>query len=292
MKSIIRSVTLILLTLIPFLAFGHIRGLANWLSAYLFYTISYFIIGLIYNKFKINIFIYHSIVLLSLISYAILLFFEDYSYFYPAIAPTIFIAGVCGYLFGYLSHFFRIPSLSGLVVILLFEVYGCYQLLPAHFFNKMRDYPSLAHLKEKKLELNFQDLNGAPVPKEFFKNKIVVLDFWYTGCEACLLKHREYEKIFSHFSKYPDVIIATVIDGEINSLSGVNSFLSRHKYKFPTYYDPGGEFIKKYKIGIDGYPVEIRLNRNSEVKEVIYSFGLKEIYLQEALSVIEDLVNR
>lgn len=287
-----KNILLPILAIIPFFGFGHVRGMTNWFYAYVTYTIIYFMYGYAIKKYNLNILRYHFIFIAPLLAYPIFLYTEDKEYYYPGLAPTIFLAGIFGYCTGLLFKSYRFSALVILIGILSLELFSYNKLLPQYFYSKMNNNVNLSKLNGIKPELIFQDLDGNTIPKKYFENKVVVLDFWFTGCEACILKHPDYERVYNYFSNDPNVIIATVVDGQYNSRETVRSFLSKHSYRFPTFYDPQGGFSRKYKLSTDGYPVEIRLDRKGKVIGTVWTFGsYKDLWYSDLISAVKHLLN-
>lgn len=67
-------------------------------------------------------------------------------------------------------------------------------------------------LKAGKISPDFKlvDLKGNEVWKNDFKGKIVVLDFWFTGCSGCIGAARTLKQIKEHFKDYPDVSFVSI----------------------------------------------------------------------------------
>lgn len=71
------------------------------------------------------------------------------------------------------------------------------------------------------------DLNGNIVRMNSLKGKVVVMDFWSTGCIPCTELHPKFQKVVDHFSDSPNVVFVSVnVNKDISKWKeGVNSGL-------------------------------------------------------------------
>lgn len=123
-------ILVIVLALIPFLTFGHIRSHFSWLVGFLWYSLVYIGLGLLQHRISLKAILYHSLVLVPLLIYPFFLYSEGNSFYYPAITPFILIAGGTGYLAGYLLPDKRLVGTLLLILTGVLDVYWCLELLP------------------------------------------------------------------------------------------------------------------------------------------------------------------
>lgn len=57
---------------------------------------------------------------------------------------------------------------------------------------------------------NLADETGKSYSLNSFKNKVVVLDFWFTGCENCAILNKAMKPIIKHFSNNPQIQFISV----------------------------------------------------------------------------------
>ncbi len=287
LKIVLRYIGLLFVSLIPFIGFGHIRGFLNWEHGFIFYLLCYFLFGLYTSLKKQSIYKTMGIFFIPLLAYPVLLYFEAKDYYYPHLAPSIFLTGAIGYILGlyFLRSRFAISTMLALSIFV--QIVIIKKKLPDYFFNIMTHSVALSHLEGKKLNFQFDDLDGNSVSSKYFKNKVVVLDFWFTGCEACVVKHREYEKLYILFKNNPNVVIASVVDGRYSSREETKSFLRKYKYGFKTFYDKDGNLSRKYNLDTDGYPVQIHINRAGKIIGTVSGFGLKSLWYNNTIKTIK-----
>jgi len=76
------------------------------------------------------------------------------------------------------------------------------------------------------------DYNGNALSFSQFKDKIVILDFWYTGCYPCAKLRTSFEPIHEKFHSNPRVLFVSVsIDKEFESWK---KSIDKNIYTFPT----------------------------------------------------------
>ena len=99
--------------------------------------------------------------------------------------------------------------------------------------------------------------NGDDMTLENFKNKVVVLDYWYTGCINCVSATAAIRPTYERYSKNKDVVFATVcIDKDRNQwLKSIKGQKYTHSGYLNLYTNGQGadnDLIKYYNI--IGYP--------------------------------------
>ncbi|SFE90508.1 TlpA disulfide reductase family protein [Thermoflexibacter ruber] len=290
-----KNIFLALTAYIPFLLFGHIKNLAGWEVSFVFYSICYFFLGLAFHKVATRPIIYHSIIISSLLGYAIFLYTEMSSLYFPAITPATFFTGGLSYLLGY---YYRRNSIGKhIVLIVLFLVL---ELFYTNYFVRNYIYNLSINTLEKEYLLGMtinvpalKSIEGRLISEEYFANKVLVLDFWYTKCGNCMPKLKELDKIYEHFANNPDVLVASIVDGKLSSMEETKELLKTWQFKHPIYYDSMGIFINRYQIGKNGYPVELRIGKDGRIKQSYEGLGNPKIsnYVINSITDIEQLLN-
>jgi len=101
-----------------------------------------------------------------------------------------------------------------------------------------------------------------------FKGKLIVLDFWYTGCHNCAIQYTALKPIISGYKANPNIVFITVsIDGNKNKMSWLKS-LEQEIYSGKDEINllaQGKEdnLIKYYNI--TGYPTLIVISKEGNV---------------------------
>lgn len=127
-------------------------------------------------------------------------------------------------------------------------------------------------LMERRLGVAFEfalpDASGKIVSLADFKGKVLIIDFWYTGCINCAQKHIALKPIINSYDNRKDVEFITVsIDGEKKKqiwLESINS--EKYSLKSQTNLLANGkdsEIIKYYNI--TGYPTLVIISKIGQV---------------------------
>lgn len=98
------------------------------------------------------------------------------------------------------------------------------------------DPPNVAIVKEwidqwkgKPLpNFNLRDLNGDIVTNATLKNKILVINFWYTDCGSCTRDMQKLNSVSSSFH-HPDVVF---LAPSFESSGAINHFLERNQFNY------------------------------------------------------------
>jgi thiol-disulfide isomerase/thioredoxin len=101
---------------------------------------------------------------------------------------------------------------------------------------------------DKAFSFEFPDMNGNIVRSDSLIGKIVILDFWFTGCGACISLHPKFEKIIDKFSNNQNVKFVSInldrdsatwlksaLGGKytsVNKTNLLNVFARRKEYDF------------------------------------------------------------
>lgn len=134
----------------------------------------------------------------------------------------------------------------------------------------------------------FENLKGEKVKLEDFKGKLVLLDFWFTGCKACINFYEAHlHKVEKHFEGSEDfVLISISMDsdygkwkksvegGRYTSFSAVNLYTNGEGFEH--------EFLKRYNIV--GAPHQLLINAEGRM---VQSGGL-QLMKEELIGVLEE----
>ncbi len=74
---------------------------------------------------------------------------------------------------------------------------------------------------------NLPDTSGKYHTLSEFKGKVILLDFWFTGCGSCLQSAPFVKKIEEHFKGKPFIVISISLDNKINVWKET---VKKHKY--------------------------------------------------------------
>jgi thiol-disulfide isomerase/thioredoxin len=266
-----KTVLFVFLSLIPFFTWGHFKYLVGIGSSYYYYTAIYFLLGSARNWVDQPAWRHHLIAITPMALLSLVLITEDWDVYFPIYTPLLFLAGLLSYWAGWKAgrHKAHALAILGLVATTL-GIWRYYlpQIIDFHAqeWHEEKLYRKFVGLKP---ELRFEHANGQPTLPEEFRNKVVVLDFWFSGCGYCLDKFKSLNTVKQHFANDPRVVFASVADGNLDDRAKFAEMLVKYPHiTKPALYDPQGQFVNRYGIAKYGYSFELDLDHQSTVYAV------------------------
>lgn len=215
-------------------------------------------------------------------------FLEAGSYF---LASFIILAGLMGYFAGVFLILKRFKA-AAIVLATAFAFIAIFHfyLLPKKFYLKNLD--RFISKKESYNSLRFYYLDGSLVDTVDYKGKIILLNFWFTGCVPCETKKPAYSKLYEHYRSYPEVFIADIHANMLNyiTIKEIEKNLSKTGYSVPVLYD-FDSFLAK-EMGVTSMPVEVILDKNLKVVSTYSGYDRydSKLYLQSRMRIIDSLL--
>lgn len=126
------------------------------------------------------------------------------------------------------------------------------------------------------------DINNKKYDLAKLKGKVVVINFWFSGCKLCIIEMPELNKITEKYAGKDVVFLAITYDKK----DLVNSFLSKREFKYALVPN-AKKVIDNY--GVSAYPTHIIIDKNSNIifktaglntEETIYSI---DKYIENSL---------
>jgi thiol-disulfide isomerase/thioredoxin len=118
-------------------------------------------------------------------------------------------------------------------------------------------------------QFSLMDINKKLVSLKSFKNKVVLIDFWFTGCAACLACAPQLKKVIEHFKNNNKVIFMSIsVDKDYNTW--IKS-VKEDSYASPTeeinlFTNGEGwshKLLKYYNI--DGFPFLLLISKDGKL---------------------------
>jgi cytochrome c biogenesis protein CcmG, thiol:disulfide interchange protein DsbE len=179
-----------------------------------------------------------------------------------------------------------------LYIALLLSFSSIYSQTPSPELDSLNDSSQISP------EFEFVTLAGEKVSSGSLKGKIIVLDFWSSGCIPCRKAMQQMEKFYNQYKNDPRVVIYLVNSGWETIEKAKNFADSKRstflivsygsKYNLPFAYDNGSTTMKAF--GFDSNPSTIIIDskfrirvKHSEAIENIYDYltGHVDLYLNE-----------
>lgn len=207
--------------------------------------------------------------------------------------PANPLAGIFGVIGGYLIYKkYKAVWLYFLLIATGIFVYS-YIFLP-QAIAKIQII-SLKKLETKSVLLqNIVDLNGNDVSLASLGNpRVLLLDFWFIGCEPCMVKMKYLEELRKYYLLNPNVKIAVVSFGSSDTIEEVLIYKQKHpEFTFTFLYDKEGRFCDTN--GFNGFPIEIILDEHLTIRSTYHGFrkASANLYVKETKNKIDSLLGQ
>lgn len=119
---------------------------------------------------------------------------------------------------------------------------------------------------------NFKDTNGKNFPKDYFKGKPTLLNFWFTSCAPCIIELPHLDELKQKFGSKVNFVGIT-----FDKADKVNKFLQ--KYTFDYFHITDSKTALQ-NLKISRYPMTIILDKNGKIERIyggVTDFELEEI---------------
>lgn len=117
------------------------------------------------------------------------------------------------------------------------------------------------------IDFELENTKGDMVKLSDFKGKVVLIDYWFTGCGGCVILYKKsLTKVIDHFSKHPDFVkisvsadanrdtwLKSILGGNYTSSSSVNLTTSGFQHTL----------LRKYNI--HSYPYLMLIDKNGKM---------------------------
>lgn len=121
-------------------------------------------------------------------------------------------------------------------------------------------------------------------------NKVIVLDYWTTGCGVCFQKFPDYEKLYLKYKNNSKVLFYSVnIPTKKDTIGFAKKMIEKYNYNFPVLYSASDTIPKQ--LGFNRYPHMVIL-KNREVRFNGYlNLNEKNVFIYKLEDEIEKLLN-
>ena len=132
---------------------------------------------------------------------------------------------------------------------------------------------------------NLTSIDGKNFESSSLRGKVVVLNFWFTGCAPCVEEMPKLNSLVDEFKDKDVVFIAPTIDGR----SILQTFLKEHPFKYHVIPSAGAMILGSYHDGAEDvvFPMHIIIDREGKIDTEIE--GVKQF--EDLRKAIARLVN-
>lgn len=107
-------------------------------------------------------------------------------------------------------------------------------------------------------------LDGGVHSLSDLRGKVVLLNFWATWCEPCIIEMPSLQRLYSTFRERGLVVLAVGVDGTMEDFRKKRDLMS---LAFPIWVDAPGAIKKRY--GLTGVPESFVIGRDGKLVMVI-----------------------
>jgi peroxiredoxin len=106
-------------------------------------------------------------------------------------------------------------------------------------------------------------VEGEKLDLSVLRVKVVVLNFWFTGCEPCVAEFSKLNGLVNKFKSKGVVFIAPTLDNEAT----LKPFLKGHRFKYHVVPNAGGLIVSTYSDGSGNvvFPTHIVIDREGKI---------------------------
>jgi peroxiredoxin len=106
-------------------------------------------------------------------------------------------------------------------------------------------------------------LEGEKFELAALRGKVVVLNFWFTGCAPCVAEFGELNGLVNKFKNKGVVFIAPTLD----NVTTLKPFLKEHRFKYHVVPNAGGLIVSTYSDGSENvsFPTHIVINKEGRI---------------------------
>ena len=109
-------------------------------------------------------------------------------------------------------------------------------------------------------QLALQDLEGNPKTLADYQGQVVLLNFWATWCDSCLVEMPALNKLFQSFAGQGLVVVAVAVQDDPDK---VRAYVKEHGLLFPVLLDRDKAASSLFQLG--GFPESFILNRQGKL---------------------------
>jgi DsbE subfamily thiol:disulfide oxidoreductase len=114
-------------------------------------------------------------------------------------------------------------------------------------------------------DLELFDIQRNKVTLSSLQGSVVLINFWATWCESCVVEIPSLQRLFNRFSENPRFRMITIVYRD--NIQSALEYLNQQGHSFPVYANTDGSAAKKY--GITGVPESFIIDKQGILREKI-----------------------
>lgn len=148
----------------------------------------------------------------------------------------------------------------------------------------MSNFPgNKKQLGEKALDFSFTDLNDQSYSLSSLKGKVIVLNFWFTGCPPCVSEIPELNQLVQKYMDQEVVFLGLALDDAVR----LKKFLLKHPFAYRIIPE-AKRLADAYRL--PGYPTHVVIDKHSNIAYKNTGYGPQTVSdLDQRISELIDL---
>lgn len=127
------------------------------------------------------------------------------------------------------------------------------------------------------------DAEGNEVNLFDYAGKPIVVNFWASWCNPCLGELPTFDKAYEKYKGQVNFLMVNLTDGQRDTVTKVNDFVTKKGYKFPVFYDTKMNAASVY--GVSSIPATLFIDAEGFIVSGITG-AMNVVSLEENISAI------
>jgi thiol-disulfide isomerase/thioredoxin len=126
--------------------------------------------------------------------------------------------------------------------------------------------------------INYRDLKGRIYNQQTIEGKVLVLDFWFIHCTACVAEMPELNKLVNQYKDRKDILFAAIAFDKEQDLK---KFLAKTTFNYAVISDTVSYLGNA--LGVRVFPTAVVIDKKGKVVKIINSYGKTYKVLESVL---------
>lgn len=133
-------------------------------------------------------------------------------------------------------------------------------------------------------DFELKSLDGKHISNNQFKDKVVVINFWFIQCKPCVTEMPELNKLVEKYKGKPVLFIAPSLDDK----NALDKFFTKMTFDYQIL--PDAKSLAD-KMNLRAYPTHLIIDGKGKIKEVIIG-GSKDIFQELDSHIQKEIFNK